>query len=453
MSKARWKAQLDELGKELLQANADRRLDLHLQILTAAEHLCLDSDAAFSADAMISSLMFHDVMLGCEVLGEDQQMVHVSGVLEDYSQEKGALSTYITKRLQASKGKKALEQRIDTLGRELPRCSRRKRKELQSAIIAIAEFLYMGDSHTVVENIMISEQAFDMVMLGHEITRSDASGEHEVHVPGILEDYDPQKGRLSHYISLMLRRKETDLYRYRYGRSKKGEENGEEKDEKKKLPTLVPLDSPVTGKDDTESGTVADLIPDMKTVEMVDAISDYSDPARILRRIEDKLDERYLEFASLIQSFASEKTASGKARNPVQAAYFRLIFTNDVINRIKKSELYLKFRHERDLLDNMETGYLDFVLRDVCRSFLAVFRSRTKNYREVLDEPGKDRRGRDRADMELTIPIGDLICASYTTRNWKKTTLNNAKRSLSENRAKYRAIIGVFDEEEFTMSL
>ena len=112
------------------------------------------------------------------------------------------------------------------------------------------------------------------------------------------------------------------------------------------------------------------------------------------------------------------KRLQGQANNPTRHRYFRLFFTNNAVTCLHGfgvPESWL--RRERDLFAAMQEEFLDFFLRERCRTIPDVCRSPLKLHGELVE-------GQRMEETELPLP-GDVY-ASYL--NVGENTVSQQKK-------------------------
>ena len=97
-----------------------------------------------------------------------------------------------------------------------------------------------------------------------------------------------------------------------------------------------------------------------------------------------------VEFITLALSFSERLT--GRAKNPTRINYFRMFFTDSVVDILHKAIDSLPFeRHERELFENaIKTAFLDFFMRKVCRRVSEIEVCPLKFWGEMVEGRGMD---------------------------------------------------------------
>lgn len=184
--------------------------------------------------------------------------------------------------------------------------------------------------------------------------------------------YDPVKGPAYGFFSSRIGFKKKDTYR----------------DEK------IHRDRTVAGEVQTDDGEDANLLENL--------------PAGPDANPEDalKLDATACELLTLMLELPQR--LQGRANNPTRHKYFRMFFTDGIatyLHQTPSAEVFQK--RQRDLFAAMKLDFLDFFMRESCRTIPAVCCCPLKPYGELV-------KGRDMAETRLPLP-GDVY-VSYLDR-------------------------------------
>lgn len=98
----------------------------------------------------------------------------------------------------------------------------------------------------------------------------------------------------------------------------------------------------------------------------------------------------------------------GRANNPTRHNYFRMFFTDGIAASFHQNtipEIYL--RRERDLFTAMKEEFLDFFMRDRCRTVETICRSPLKPYGDLVEGRGTE---------ETKLPLPGDVYVSYLDR-------------------------------------
>ena len=211
--------------------------------------------------------------------------------------------------------------------------------------------------------------------------------------------YDPRKGDASHYFSYVMSRRKHG------GENKKPRESGLE-----------------TNTEDGKSEESAALVKaEMEAWENGSSVEAGVDA-----------DDTLISLLSLI--LALPERLEGRANNPKKITYYRMFFTDGVVAAVhdmpKRSELGRYIRHERDLFRAFQTRFLDFFMRERCRSIADVADCEVKRYGELV--PG--------APMEHPgHPLPNDVYRSYLNRYEGYDIAADA--SVSNQRAEYKQFL------------
>lgn len=143
------------------------------------------------------------------------------------------------------------------------------------------------------------------------------------------------------------------------------------------------------------------------------------------------LDERAFECLALILELPVR--LNGKRNNPDTINYYRLFFTDGVVNYIRSNSGKLFFTHEQELFQAMRLPFLDYFLQQICRSVPDISKSHTKPYGELVEgrpmEPTKQPLPNDVYSVYLSCvedhQAGDSAISQQRTayRNFLRKTL------------------------------
>ena len=211
--------------------------------------------------------------------------------------------------------------------------------------------------------------------------------------------YDPQKGDASHYFSYAMSRRKHD------DENKKPRESGLEADTE-------------DGKSEESAAVVKTEVEDWKNGGSVEAGID--------------VDDTLVSLLSLILTLPER--LKGRANNPEKITSYRMFFTDGVVAEVhgtpKWSELGRYIRHERDLFRAFHIRFLDFFMRERCRTIVEVADCEVKRYGELV--PG--------APMEHPgHPLPNDVYRGYLNRCEGYDIAADA--SVSNQRAEYKQFL------------
>lgn len=204
------------------------------------------------------------------------------------------------------------------------------------------------------------------------------------------DKYDPAKGDLYGFMSFRLKRRMADLGRQdAIGGSS--------------------LDAGIGGEDDF---SLLDAAP---------GDADVDDSALMI-------DETTLSVMTLMLDMKSRM--GGRAGNPVKINYFRLFFTDGVVNAIQAGEAAEAFaRRERDLFRVIKEPFLNFFMASPCARVADILASELKPYGEMVE-------GRPMEPPEQPLP-NDV----YTTYLERVEHYTAKAAAVSQQRTDYRAFM------------
>lgn len=158
---------------------------------------------------------------------------------------------------------------------------------------------------------------------------------------------------------------------------------------------------------DGEKTTVRNAsLDDEESCIQIDSIAD----RRAETDLEDVfLDERAYECLALILELPDR--LRGRSNNPDKINYYRLFFTDGVVNYIRSNPADVFFPHERELFQAMRVPFLDFFLSQVCRTVQSVSQSDTKPYGELVEK---------RPMEPVEQPLPNDVYTSYMSRVEKR---------------------------------
>ena len=165
--------------------------------------------------------------------------------------------------------------------------------------------------------------------------------------------YDPQKGDASHYLS------------YAMSRRKHDDEN------KKPRETSLEADTR-DGKSEESAALIKTELEAWENGSSVEAGMD--------------ADDTLVSLLSLILTLPER--LRGRANNPKKITYYRMFFTDGVVAAVhdlpERSELARYIRHERDLFRAFQVRFLDFFMRERCRTIGDVADCEVRRYGELV---------------------------------------------------------------------
>lgn len=82
---------------------------------------------------------------------------------------------------------------------------------------------------------------------------------------------------------------------------------------------------------------------------------------------------------------------SGQANNPVKIKYFRMFFTDSMVLSVHTMEMEYLHKRQRDIFEAMCIPFLDFFMRDICRSLEEILASDLKLHGEMVEGRAMER--------------------------------------------------------------
>lgn len=119
----------------------------------------------------------------------------------------------------------------------------------------------------------------------------------------------------------------------------------------------------------------------------------------------------------------------GKANNPEKINYYRMFFTDGVVNYIRSDPAQLFFPHERDLFRAIRLPFLDYFLSQKCRTVPSIALSSTKPYGELVE---------NRPMKPVEQPLPNDVYSAYMFRVEERKA---GAPAISQQRQAYRAFL------------
>ena len=118
---------------------------------------------------------------------------------------------------------------------------------------------------------------------------------------------------------------------------------------------------------------------------------------------------------------------SGRAKNPQRLNYFRMFFTDSVVDILHQNLETRPFvAHERDLFHAIKLGFLDFFMQQVCRSVPEIKSCGVKHYGALVD---------GRPDAAPGHPLPNDVYMTYL--NTVEGSTIKSPGTISNQRAEY----------------
>lgn len=208
-----------------------------------------------------------------------------------------------------------------------------------------------------------------------------------------LLSFDPKRSSLSHYLAYKLNKRGYDFI----------------KDEGKlNTAKFISLDQPIYEGDGNEIALEDKLVGNER-----------NEPEHSLWE-NDRLIEILVLITKVIQHL------KGKANNEVRRKYFSLFTTDYITYAIKNEECRLDIRHERDMMNAMESDFLNFYMQSMCCSVADIQQSSLKKYGELVD--GEEM-------IETKLPLSNPVYVSYFWKVLKQSVTDSA---ISNQKGEYK---------------
>lgn len=327
--------------------------------------------------------------------------------------------------------KNEARKRLDALGHQwVPVSDSSRMDAAQQAIwfeifsLAVQEFDPMAKGKY--ENKMDERQQFD----GEAFIKA---------MTDVMTRYDPKKGMLlSNYISVRRKQYRVKLYRETYGR-KEGDkiiealEQEEKEDNQPSEKTQVTV-LPYAG--DANPHEKKPSFPLRLSLDAPLSKSEDNDGILMNAIAADGANERVIEIYNFVDRQLYELTAqimkfyelhTGRKANATRLNYYRVMFTADIIEMVRRCPDPPDFQHESEIVGQMKAPFVDFCMTETFQTLLDIHNHDMKRYFEVLDAPAETKR-----ELRISVPIESIICASYLVRVEEPTrTLNSMAASFS----------------------
>lgn len=305
------------------------------------------------------------------------------------------------------KNKGALREQLNRLGKEWFEAREQKDKNvcmtLETDIFLLADQIFKRstcgeEENEVLEHLYSKDNPDLRAALGEFFIRD-------------WQSFDPNKGALYDFMLARLNFRAADIYHKDYAIRKRKRQN------------------PQPGESKTEYCRIYESLDALRGDEKELTLgSRIADERPLSAEYDVEYNERVAELIVLI--LLLPKKLNKRENNLERLTYFRMFFTDGIVDAIHKlgvTEGYIK--HERDLFEAMKVSFLDFFMRDICRTTDEIFHSQLKLHGEMVEgqlmkEPGH--------------PLPQNVYRAYLKINCKKTVGN---QSISNQRKAYCAFL------------
>lgn len=121
----------------------------------------------------------------------------------------------------------------------------------------------------------------------------------------------------------------------------------------------------------------------------------------------------------------------GRANNPIRRKYFRLFFTDNVVNILHTRSAPEGFlRRERDLFGAMSEGFLDYFMRRCCRTVQKIIDTGLKPYGELVEGRPMDK------EPDQPLPVDVYIAYLDQEEHYRA-----GSSAVSQQRTAYQAFL------------
>lgn len=231
-------------------------------------------------------------------------------------------------------------------------------------------------------NFEMTEVLMDLFCSGRDDEKNAKALEDFALVWQELDRYDPSTGSFRGFVQTRIKMRRMDAQRQDAGmhrEMKEAEKDWEgscdgmpgESDGKKKPIWVRPdsLDAPIVTSDGEDGGTLSDMVADDRSGR------------EATQRL--NVDESLCELITLI--LLLPQRLSGQANNPVKIKYFRMFFTDSMVLSVHTMEMEYLHKRQRDIFEAMCIPFLDFFMRDICRSLEEILASDLKLHGEMVE--------------------------------------------------------------------
>ena len=223
-----------------------------------------------------------------------------------------------------------------------------------------------------------------------------------------IDKYDPEKGNFQSYLLTRLKFREQDMRHKDQGeRREVYEEDGRKY---RRWVQNISLDAPI---DEEGSETLEDTLADTSGLNGQELL---------------EAEERIRELISLI--LVLPERLNGQARNQTRINYFRMFFTDSMVDILHTEGEMIRISHERDLFDAMNLSFLDFFMEAPCRTAREIIRTNLKLYGQMV-------KGRPMNTPEQPLP--NDVYMQYM-QEVEGTKLKSAS-AITNQRMAYRAFL------------
>lgn len=242
----------------------------------------------------------------------------------------------------------------------------------------------------------------------------------------VIEKFDPSKGVFEHYINSTWATRKSDYYKEdmdAFFRPRKVKDDEKEKAGKEKI-SYTSQSMEASLKSDDENGIFGDFIKD-NNLSIEDQI--------ILR---EALCKTIIELAGNMIRLKKNATL-----------YLPLFYTELVVYLVKIMEPeQFQIRHEKSIFEVMSQSFLDFIMKEICRTILKIQQSFLKTYGEIGFE------GTEFSHQEIDFPFrqskANVYKAYIAGEDRFSVSESSIDATLSKNYKEFEKILhGLFDSE------
>lgn len=170
-------------------------------------------------------------------------------------------------------------------------------------------------------------------------------------------------------------------------------------------------------------------ISDEAEVSRYEIIKDESEAPEEKVIVNDMANIALLQMATAINAMFAH-SGVGKKNNPTREKYFRLIYTEKMTHIVKTAELFSEeVKHEKQVMNTCNLEFLDFYMKEICRTISNVNQVPLKMRNEI----GIEKKGEEEIDFPFPDKLYQIFFKQYEEKDVSASI-------LSQNRTKFKGI-------------
>lgn len=215
-------------------------------------------------------------------------------------------------------------------------------------------------------NFEMTEVLMDLFCSGRDDDKNARTLEDFALIWQELDRYDPSAGSFRSFVQTRMKMRRKDADRQDAGMHR---EKNDEKTKERMWTRPDSLEAPMITSDGEDGGTLSDMVADDRSSR------------EIVQRL--SVDASFCELITLI--LLLPQRLSGQANNPMKIKYFRMFFTDSMVLSVYTMEMEYLLKRQRDIFEAMYLPFLDFFMRDICRSLKEILSSDLKLYGQMVE--------------------------------------------------------------------